>query len=416
MRTAICVVAVVLLLMVRSAAAQNCAAGLSCDQVPWRLPIYPQLQSPTPFPTQYVTLTPDAPTATNTPFYCPTATPSYSSKVLGYAPAAYWQLAETAGGVAFDATGGEDGTYANGTSLNATTFVNGQPAPFFDGTNDRVNVPISSIFNWSSGTVMVWFKAPDSAFWSDGLRHYFFQYQAGDTDSWLFLDKFDDGRLHWFRGASNLTLFHTFSATTAWTQMVYTWGADLRAYVNGSEVASTTVTASTPGATILRSFIGDTANAYLAHVALWTSALSAGAIADLASVPVTSPTPTGCAAPPTATPTSFSGVAVDLEGQIETLSAIMTGTPINIVVSGTPFDSSAAFTELGENAGSFFGYARGLSTGSYLGPFTPLVALSTLALLVVASVMLLTFFGPVFGVIFGFIRKIISLILDFLPL
>ncbi|MDL1899803.1 hypothetical protein FBR02_03435 [Anaerolineae bacterium CFX9] len=46
------------------AQAQQCQAGLSCEQVPWRLPGFPIMLTPTPFPTANATA---LPTATATP-------------------------------------------------------------------------------------------------------------------------------------------------------------------------------------------------------------------------------------------------------------------------------------------------------------------------------------------------------------
>jgi len=60
----------------------ECGQGLPCGPLPWRLPSWPNLQSPTPFPTVLIeqtltaTYTPGGPTVTPTPTMTPSITPT----------------------------------------------------------------------------------------------------------------------------------------------------------------------------------------------------------------------------------------------------------------------------------------------------------------------------------------------------
>lgn len=122
-------------------------------------------------------------------------------------------------------------------------------------------------------------------------------------------------------------------------------------------------------------------------------------------------------ATPTATPTFIPGTldTTGIDDNLATLQKLIETTPETIYnIEGTPVDTEAVFTELGENAGDFFGYAKGMTNVTF-GAWTPLVSFTLLAMVTVISVKLLGFLLPFLMVIFGIIRKIVQLILDFLP-
>lgn len=93
-----------------------------------------------------------------------------------------------------------------------------------------------------------------------------------------------------------------------------------------------------------------------------------------------------------------------------------TVTPTNVVIASvTVQPSNTVIANLGTNANIFFNYARGLSGNSF-GPLAPLAVLSVSGLVLILSVKLLTFFLPIISALFGIIRKIVTAILEFLPL
>lgn len=138
------------------------------------------------------------------------------------------------------------------------------------------------------------------------------------------------------------------------------------------------------------------------------------AITAIAPTQVSGAVPTAPAIP-TAPPL----VEVDTSGigdQMATLNAVVAATSVPIVdLNGTPVDTDASFTELGDNAGQFFGYARSLSEAS-VGELTPLLAFGLLSFVVVIAVKIPTYLLPIAAAVFGLIRKIVQVILEFIPL
>lgn len=117
---------------------------------------------------------------------------------------------------------------------------------------------------------------------------------------------------------------------------------------------------------------------------------------------------------PTAIPTATPGFldTQNLQDQIATLNAVIASTPVP--VAGTPVDDSS-YQELGANAGTLFGYARGIGDLN-LGSLTPMIAFSLLAIVIVLTVKISTLMLPVIMAILGIIRKIVNIILEFIPL
>lgn len=100
---------------------------------------------------------------------------TYSSKVLGYNPIAYWPLWETSGLTAHCLVNSpaQDGTYT-GVTLGQPGIGDGNTCPWFDGANDYVNIfsaALSAAFDGSEGTVMIWARVNNAAVWTNGLGH-----------------------------------------------------------------------------------------------------------------------------------------------------------------------------------------------------------------------------------------------------
>lgn len=127
-------------------------------------------------------------------------------------------------------------------------------------------------------------------------------------------------------------------------------------------------------------------------------------------------------APPGATPTPVPPDDIDLDTDdisdaMATMDAILNATPVPLGIDnlqGTPTNADDAIIEMVVFSETFFGYAKGLTTSTF-GPISPLIAFSIFALLVVLSVTIIGFMFPVIMATLGIIRKIIDLILAFLP-
>lgn len=115
---------------------------------------------------------------------------------------------------------------------------------------------------------------------------------------------------------------------------------------------------------------------------------------------------------PTPAPTGFIDLG-DLEDKVATLSAIVEATEEVIEdIDGGAFDEDSV--DLAGNAEEMFGYIRGVS-GVHFGPLTVVVTFLLFSLVFTLANEILFFLVPIGAVIFGFIRKIITLIMDFLP-
>lgn len=121
---------------------------------------------------------------------------------------------------------------------------------------------------------------------------------------------------------------------------------------------------------------------------------------------------------PQPVPTNPALATVDTSGisdQMATLQAVVAQTPMIMDdFNGTPVDTAQTYDELADNAETFFGYAKSISQAQF-GSLSPLVAFIILAFVTVLSVKTLTFTLPFATVLFGLIRKAVSLLLDFLP-
>lgn len=123
---------------------------------------------------------------------------------------------------------------------------------------------------------------------------------------------------------------------------------------------------------------------------------------------------------PGATPTSIPNPTIEvdtsgIEDSIATLQAVMDATSVPIAnLEGTPVSPQENVTELIGVSETFFGYVKGLAGGVF-GPITPLIMFSITALLIVISVTSIRYLFPVVMATLGILRKLISLLFDFLP-
>lgn len=132
------------------------------------------------------------------------------------------------------------------------------------------------------------------------------------------------------------------------------------------------------------------------------------AVAPNTPGPGPTPAPTNTFAPIGVNTVDASGIG----DQMATLAAMWEVTPELILnASGTPIAIGTA--EL-TGAVTAFSYIKGLSTIN-LGSLSPLVAFLPLALITIIGLKVITFLLPVMVSLFGIVRKIIQLILDFLP-
>lgn len=101
-----------------------------------------------------------------------------------------------------------------------------------------------------------------------------------------------------------------------------------------------------------------------------------------------------------------------IDSSFATLNAIMAATPM--VLLNPEGTAEPIMGDLDENASVFFSYAKGMTT-DWAGPIAPLISLTLTGFVTVIGVKIITFLLPLVSAVFGIVRKILSLILDFLP-
>jgi hypothetical protein len=144
---------------------------------------------------------------------------------------------------------------------------------------------------------------------------------------------------------------------------------------------------------------------------------------------LSSPTPmptaqvTGASTPgiPTATAPPLSTLnSVDtapIQEQVSTLTALMYSTPVGISNwDGSYAEATSEADTLAANAVTFLSYAKGLGMVNFGNTMTPLVWFLLSGFVLTLGLSLTNVMAPIIAVIFGAFRRIVSTIMDFLPL
>ncbi len=255
------------------------------------------------------------PTYTPTPGYRATVVSADSTNLL-----VYYLLNETSGTTANDVSGhSANGTYS-GVTLNTTTFLTGDPAASWDGVNDYTNILSSYLtanFNGAEGTVLLWFRVPSGATWTDGALRFAIRLLVDGSNFISMFKQTINNRFDWqYDAGGTLKSVNSTSmgSVTGWAQIALTWSKSsdqVKAFLNGVQVGSTQTGLGTFVGAIAIALIG-AANTSggspwsgnLSNVAVWKSVLNPTTVAQLATVdPVLTipPTATIC---PTYTPTN----------------------------------------------------------------------------------------------------------------
>jgi hypothetical protein len=212
---------------------------------------------------------------------------------------AYWRLNESTGTTAGDSSGnGYSGT-AYGVTWSQAGIGDGDTAALFDGVNDYVNVYSAGLrdaFSSGEGTLMIWVRVADAGVWTDGAYRTFVNLEA-DGNNFIRICKHSlDHWLQWLYragGVDKQVNKGNFSAT-GWLCLGLTWdtAADqARAYLNGAQEDQPMTGLGTWAGSLATAVIGavsstpgEVFNGRIAHVALWSEALTGDEIAQLAGV------------------------------------------------------------------------------------------------------------------------------------
>lgn len=208
----------------------------------------------------------------------------------------YWRLNEGSGTTAADSSdNGYDGKLI-GVTGGEVGIGDGVTCMGFDGTDDLIDVfssGLANTFNGNAGTLMVWVKVRSLETWTDGqLRRAF--YLAANDDNRIIVQKSnsaDQFAMMYIAGGITSSVAVNQLNDTEWMCWCLTWDAtadEAKVYKNGSQIGDTQTGLGTwagiPGITVTGAgslkptFVW---SGWLAHVALWNTALTAEEIAPL---------------------------------------------------------------------------------------------------------------------------------------
>jgi len=230
---------------------------------------------------------------------------TYVSKVLGTGPIAYWPLWETSGTVAQCLINPlQNGTYSSDVATwpPGTGIGDGNSAPFFDGTNDFVNIysaTLAGVFSGTTGSIMSWARVANAGVWTDGLFHRIFTVGANANNMMgcFKRDLNNQVMFQYHANAVNQTIVQLDNTSTGWTCWIQTWdqpGANQWwGYRDGTVYGASPVGG-------LGVWVGPLANTFCyigqysggvtrwhgweSNVAIWNRALSLGEAINLAMV------------------------------------------------------------------------------------------------------------------------------------
>ena len=227
---------------------------------------------------------------------------AYTKKVQSSGPISYWAMAEASGSVALDSSGnGRTGAYT-AVTLGAAGIGDGRTAASFDGATSFNNIYTASFdAAWTGGefTIAGWAKVSAAGVWTDAANRAIIRIRrSGSGDRIDLLKSSTNNEVDYIYVASGVTksvVLGSFSPTTYFhIAVTVSAGADqMKAYINGAQTGATqnglgawggvldaTQTCVGAVSTVPATVFSGT----LAHIAVWNSALSAAAIANLAVV------------------------------------------------------------------------------------------------------------------------------------
>jgi hypothetical protein len=232
--------------------------------------------------------------------YIPPPPPTYVQKVVALAPSSlirYLTYADTSGTTAADSSGNNRaGAYVGGVTLNQTGIGDGGTGVLLDGTTGYVNAfsaGEAGAINMNTLSILIWIRVLNAGVWTNTLDQYFCDVFV-DTNNRIGILKINtNNTVEWFRvSAGVLTTSNIGSiSTTGWLMLgLVVSGGIATPYVAGS--SGGTLLAAPIVGSVTKDIAGAKAvdqsgkwNGYLAHYAIWNTALSAANMSALAVVP-----------------------------------------------------------------------------------------------------------------------------------
>lgn len=235
---------------------------------------------------------------------------SYIEKVRRTKPnslVAYWPMNEHTGTSAIDAgglraTNGEHGTYT-AVKLANIYGKDGSPAPYFDGSTSKLNVYVAASEDSTvAGTVMAWFAMEKE--YMDGTTLGRIFSMGADANNVVLLEKTATAntlRAAYIAGSTTKSVSPKVYARLGgqkaeWHHLAMTYSAAddaVKVYLDGAQSGSTATSLGTWSGSVASTIyvIGASATTpsnvfkgWIAHVAQWTTVLTADEIRELAVI------------------------------------------------------------------------------------------------------------------------------------
>lgn len=174
--------------------------------------------------------------------------PRFSNRMLSFfgtsSISAYYPLKEETGSVATDVVNAKNGSYS-GVTLANKAGIDGS-MPFFDGTNDYVNISaMSSLFTPLKGSIMVKAQVSASSVWTDGATRVIARLLADGNNFVDILKPTSNNQLQFrFRagGGTTASVTASITPTTNLFSVGITWERGsvnlMKAFYNGVQIGT----------------------------------------------------------------------------------------------------------------------------------------------------------------------------------
>ena len=226
---------------------------------------------------------------------------TYTDKVLGTDPIAYWPLSEGGGTTAQCKINAlQNGTYSSDVATMGIGpgIGDGNTAAYFDGAGgDFVNVgsaTFNAAFNGAEGTFMQWARVANVGAWTDGSERRSWVCLV-DGNNFVIVGKSNANNqfrgLYKAGGGATESVTQAGLTTTAWVCWIFTWSKTfdrVQLFYNGVSTGTDTSSGVWAGNPATHNIGGQGAltpwHGWLAHNAVWDRVLGTNEIVLLSSV------------------------------------------------------------------------------------------------------------------------------------
>ena len=225
----------------------------------------------------------------------------YIDKIRDYGPIAHWPIYERTGTTAHCLINPAQSGVHSGVTLAQTGMGDGYTSGLYDGANDHTNIYTTTFrdaFSGVAGTIALWAKVSAAGVWEDVANRLVFGFRADAENYVQCLKSATNNRVIFYYEAGDVVEFQVTDGLSYadWFHLAMTWDknaggtGEVKYYINGTPDGATDTSLGTWAGSLASTTtcIGAASttptlvwDGYLAHCAVWTSALAPASIADL---------------------------------------------------------------------------------------------------------------------------------------